>query len=160
MPASVWRGALSFGLLTIPIRLYPAARSERIGLHQIHQVCHTRLRQPLFCPTCNRIVERSEVVRGFESEDGQYVLIDEADLKKITPQSSRTMEILAFVKESQIDPIYFDSSYLALPEKENAKPYLLLLKVLQDTDRVGIAKVDRKSTRLNSSHLVISYAVF
>jgi len=140
MAASVWKGALSFGLLTIPIRLYPAARSQRIGLHQIHSVCHTRLRQPLFCPTCKRIVERSEVVRGYEADDGEYVLIDENDLKKIAPQSSRTMEILAFVKESQIDPIYFDASYLALPEKDNVKPYVLLLQALEHTDRVGIAK--------------------
>ena len=141
MASSVWKGALSFGLLTIPIRLYPAARSERINLHQIHNVCHTRLRQPLYCPTCKRMVERSEVVRGFEEEDGKYVLVENDELKKITPQSSRVMEILAFVKGSQIDPIYFDSSYLAMPEKENAKPYVLLLKALQDTDRVGIAKV-------------------
>lgn len=134
-------GSISFGLLTIPIRLYPAARSERINLHQIHNVCHTRLRQPLYCPTCKRMVERSEVIRGFEEEDGKYVLVENDELKKITPQSSRVMEILAFVKGSQIDPISFDSSYLAMPEKDNAKPYVLLLKVLQDTDRVGIAKV-------------------
>jgi len=141
MASSAWRGALSFGLLTIPIRLYPAARSERVNLHQIHSVCHTRLRQPLYCPTCKRMVERSEVIRGFEEEDGKYVLVQNEDLKKITPQSSRVMEILAFVKGSQIDPIYFDSSYLALPEKDNAKPYVLLLKALEDSDRVGIAKV-------------------
>lgn len=141
MAAAVWKGSLSFGLLTIPIRLYAAARSERTRLHQIHAVCHTRLRQPLFCPTCNRIVERSEVVRGYEAEDGKYVLIDNADLKKITPHSSRTMEILAFVKQEEIDPIYFDASYLALPEKDNEKPYVLLLKALQERERVGIAKV-------------------
>jgi DNA end-binding protein Ku len=141
MASSMWRGALSFGLLTIPIRLYPAARSERVNLHQIHNVCHTRLRQPLYCPTCKRMVERSEVVRGFEEEDGKYALVENDELKKITPESSRVMEILAFVKESQIDPIYFDSSYLAMPEKDNAKPYVLLLKALEDTDRVGIAKV-------------------
>ena len=109
-------------------------------MHKIHSVCLTRLRQPLFCHTCKRIVERSEVIKGFEEDDGEYVLIDEDDLKKITPQSSRTMEILAFVKQSQIDPIYFDASYLAMPEKENAKPYLLLFQALEQTDRVGIAK--------------------
>ena len=141
MPASVWKGSLSFGLLSIPIRLYPAARSQRVPLHQIHSVCHTRLRQPLYCPTCKRIVERNEVIRGFESDDGQYVLIENDELKKIAPRSARTMEILAFVKESQIDPIYFDASYFALPEKENEKPYVLLLKALEDTDRVGIAKL-------------------
>ncbi|MGA2810345.1 MAG: Ku protein [Candidatus Acidiferrum sp.] len=141
MASSVWKGAISFGLLTIPIRMYTAARSERVQLHQIHKKCHTRLRQPLFCPECNRIVDRSEVVKGYEYAEGQYVVVDDEEIKKITPKSSRTMEILAFVKQSQIDPIYFDASYFALPEKDNEKPYALLLKALEDTDRVGIAKV-------------------
>ena len=141
MASSTWKGALSFGLLTIPIRLYPAARSERTYLHQLHDKCHTRLKQPLFCPTCNRIVQRDEVIKGYEYEEGQYVLVDKEDLQKITPKSGRIMEILAFVKEDQIDPVYFDASYLALPEKDADKPYQVLLKALEDTQRVGIAKV-------------------
>jgi DNA end-binding protein Ku len=141
MPSPVWKGSITFGLLTIPIRMFTAARSERVQLHQIHKKCHTRLRQPLFCPQCNRIVDRSEVVKGYEYADGKYVVIDDKEIKKITPKSSRAMEILAFVKESQIDPIYFDASYFALPEKDNEKPYALLLKALEDTDRVGIAKI-------------------
>lgn len=140
MASSIWKGALTFGLLSIPIRLYAAARAERTALHQLHDKCHTRLRQPLFCPTCNRIVSRNEVIKGFEYEKGQYVTVDKADLKKITPESGRSMEILAFVKEEQIDPIYFDASYLALPDKDANKPYQLLLKALEDTNRVGIAQ--------------------
>src|ERR1700681_756145 len=101
MATSVWKGSLSFGLLTIPIRLYTAARSDRVNLHQIHKACHTRLKQPLFCPQCNRQVERSEVVRGYEYEKGQYVIVNEEDIKKITPRSSTVMEILAFVKQEQ-----------------------------------------------------------
>jgi DNA end-binding protein Ku len=141
MAASVWKGFISFGLISIPIRLYPAARSERINLHQIHKKCHTRLRQPLYCPTCHRIVDRSEVVKGYEYEKGQYILIENEELKKITPASGKTMEIQAFVQGSQIDPIFFESSYFALPEKDNPKPYVLLLKALEESDRVGIAKV-------------------
>jgi len=141
MVASVWTGSIGFGLLSIPIRLYPAARNERINLHQLHKKCHTRLRQPLYCPTCNRMVERSEVVKGYEYEKGHYILIENEELKKITPPSGKVMEIQAFVKGSQIDPIYFESSYLALPEKDNPKPYVLLVKALEDSDRVGIAKV-------------------
>ena len=141
MAASVWTGSIGFGLLSIPIRLYPAARGERINLHQLHKKCHTRLRQPLYCPTCNRMVERSEVVKGYEYEKGHYVLIENEELKKITPPSGKVMEIQAFVKGSQIDPIYFESSYLALPEKDNPKPYVLLVKALEDSERVGIAKV-------------------
>ena len=141
MAASVWTGSISFGLLTIPIRLYPAARSERVNLHKIHSTCHTRLRQPLYCPTEKRLVDRSEVVRGYEYEKGQYVLIDDDEIKKITPRSGKNMEILAFVKAAEIDPIYFDASYLAMPEKDNTKPYALLVKALEDLERVGIAKI-------------------
>ncbi|MGB6200318.1 MAG: Ku protein [Candidatus Acidiferrales bacterium] len=141
MASSTWKGALSFGLLTIPIRLYPAARSERTYLHQLHNKCHTRLKQPLFCPTCNRIVGRDEVIKGYEYEEGQYVLVDKDDLQKMTPKSGKIMEILAFVKEDQIDPVYFDASYVAMPEKDADKPYQVLLKALEDTHRVGIARV-------------------
>ena len=141
MAASVWKGSISFGLLSIPIRLFPAARSERINLHQIHKECHTRLRQPLYCPKHRRIVDRSEVIKGYEYEKGHYIFIEAQDLKKIAPPSSKNMEIQAFVKSSQIDPIFFESSYLALPEKDNPKPYVLLVKALEDSDRVGIAKV-------------------
>jgi DNA end-binding protein Ku len=141
MASSVWTGTMAFGLLSIPIRLYAAARSERTYLHQLHDKCHTRLKQPLYCPTCNRIVDRSEVVKGYEYEEGHYVLVDKEDIKKITPKSSRTMEILAFVKQEQIDPIYLDASYLALPDKDADKAYQLFLKALEDTGRVGIAQV-------------------
>jgi DNA end-binding protein Ku len=141
MAASVWTGAISFGLLSVPIRLYPAARPERIRLHQLHKECHTRLRQPLYCPKHRRLVERSEVVKGYEYAKGEYIVIEDRELKKIAPPSSKTMEIQAFVKDSEIDPIFFESSYLALPEKDNPKPYVLLVKVLEESDRVGIAKV-------------------
>lgn len=141
MASSVWKGYVSFGLVSIPVRLYAAARSSRIAMHQLHSVCKTRLRQPLFCPTCNRMVERSEVVKGYEYEDGKYVLIEPEDIKKITPDSARAMDILAFVKESEIDPLFFDSSYFLVPEDEGKKAYQLLLKTLEDKHRVGIAKI-------------------
>jgi DNA end-binding protein Ku len=141
MASSTWKGFITFGLLSIPIRLYAAARTSRMQLHQLHSVCNTRLRQPLFCPTCNKIVDRSEVVKGYEYEDGKYVLIDPAEIKKIAPQSARSMEILAFVKESEIDPLFFDSSFFAVPEEEGRKAYQLLLKTLESKQRVGIAKV-------------------
>lgn len=141
MPSTAWRGSISFGLVTIPIRLYPAARESRISLHQLHSVCKTRLRQPLYCPHCERIVDRSEVVKGYEQEDGSYVLIEPEEIKKIQPESSRTMEIVSFVEQSQIDPLFFDSSYFVVAEEEGRKAYQLLLKTLQDSKRVGISKV-------------------
>ena len=123
MASSVWKGAISFGLVSIPVKLFAAARPKRTYLHQIHKECNTRLKQPLFCPTCNRMVERSEVIKGYEYETGQYVLIDGDEIKKITPPSGKTMEIVAFLELRDVDPIYFNSSFVALPDagkyKEN-----------------------------------------
>lgn len=141
MASSVWKGMISFGLVSIPIRLFAAARTKRTYLHQIHDKCNTRLKQPLFCPTCDRMVDRSEVIKGFEYETGQYVLVGPDELKKITPPSGKTMEIITFLKENEVDPIYFDSSFFALPEQHAEKPYALLLKALEDTKKVGVAKV-------------------
>ena len=125
MATTAWRGLLTFGLVSVPIRLYAAARAKRIYLHPLHRDCHTRLTQPLFCPHCNRIVDRSEVIKGYEYETGQYVLVEGEDIQKITPESGKTMEILAFVPLVEVDPIYFESSFLALPEAEGKKGYAL-----------------------------------
>src|ERR1700688_942548 len=103
MPTAVWKGMLTFGLVAIPIRLYAAARTKHIALHQLHKECHTRVKQPLFCPHCNRTVNRSEIVKDYEYEKGQYVLMEEEDLKKITPASGKTMELMSFVNESKVD---------------------------------------------------------
>ena len=97
MATTVWKGHLTFGLISIPIRMYAAARGERISFNQLHKVCHSRLKQPLFCPVCNRNVERSEVVKGYEYEKDQYVLFTEEELDKIEPASAHVMEILEFV---------------------------------------------------------------
>jgi DNA end-binding protein Ku len=86
-------------------------------------------------------VERNEVTKGYENEDGSYVLVDPAEIRKIAPESSRAMDILSFVKESEIDPLFFDSSYFIVPESEGCKPYRLLEKTLEDSKRVAIAKL-------------------
>jgi DNA end-binding protein Ku len=141
MAATVWKGTISFGLVSIPIPLYAAARTKRTYLHQIHKVCNTRLKQPLYCPTCERMVERSEVIKGYEYETGQYVLIDGDEIQKITPPSGKTMEIIAFLQNGAVDPIYFDSSFFALPDAHAEKSYRLLVKAIEDTKKIGLAKV-------------------
>ena len=141
MPASVWRGSIVLSLLSIPVQLYAAARSERTYLHQIHKECNSRVRQPLFCPTCNRFVERSEIVKGYEFDEGQYVLMEDKEIKKLAAGSSRTLEILAFTKLSEIDPIFFDSSYFCIADETGKKAYQLLVKALEDTQTVGIGKL-------------------
>jgi DNA end-binding protein Ku len=139
--AATWKGSLSFGLVSIPIQLSPAARTERISFNQLHKVCHSRLKQPLFCPTCNRNVERNEIEKGFEYEKDQYLLFNEDELEKIQPESARVMEILEFVKVDEIDPLYFDASYYATPEPAGAKGYRLLLDAMLKSGYAGIAKV-------------------
>jgi DNA end-binding protein Ku len=149
--AATWKGSLSFGLVSIPIQLAPAARTERISFNQLHKVCHTRLRQPLFCPTCNRMVERNEVEKGYEYEKDQYLLFTEEELDKIEPESARLMEILEFCKLEEIDPLYYDASYYASPDPAGAKAYRLLCETMQKTGYAGIAKV----TMHNREYIVI-----
>ncbi len=141
MATPVWKGHLTFGLITIPIRMFAAARSERVSFNQLHKPCHTRIRQPLFCPTCNRNVERSEIVKGYEYDKDQYVLFDEEELEKIAPPSASAMEILEFVKLAEIDPLYYDSSYFVVPEDAGRKAYHLLVKAMEDSGYAAIAKL-------------------
>lgn len=149
--AATWKGTLSFGLVSIPIQLSPAARTERISFNQLHKVCHTRLKQPLFCPTCNRQVERSEIEKGYEYEKDQYLLFTEEELDRIEPESARMMEILEFCKLDEIDPLYYDASYYVTPETPGAKAYKLLHETMQRTGYAGIAKV----TMHNREYIVI-----
>ena len=141
MATTVWKGHLTFGLISIPIRLFTAARGEHISFNQLHKECHTRLRQFLFCPTCNRKVERAEIVKGYEYEKDQYALFTDEELEKIAPPSARTMEIQEFVKLGEVDPLYFDASYFAVPEEAGRKAYQLLLKAMEESGYAAIAKL-------------------
>jgi DNA end-binding protein Ku len=151
MATTVWKGHLTFGLISIPVRMFAAARGERISFNQLHKVCHSRLRQPLYCPVCNRQVERSEIVKGYEYEKDQYVLFSEEELDKIEPPSAHVMEILEFVKLDEMDPLYFDASYYMSPEDAGVKAYQLLLKGLEETGYGAIAKL----TMHQREHIVI-----
>jgi DNA end-binding protein Ku len=151
MATTVWKGHLTFGLISIPVRMYAAARGERISFNQLHKECHSRLKQPLFCPVCNRNVERSEIVKGYEYEKDQYVLFSEEELDKIEPPSAHVMEILEFVKLSEMDPLYFDSSYYISPEEAGVKAYKLLMKAMEESGYGAIAKL----TMHQREHIVI-----
>ncbi len=141
MPASVWKGSIVLSFVSIPVKLFAAARSERTYLHQLHTVCHSRLRQPLYCPTCERFVKRDEIIKGYEVDEGQYVLVEGQEIKRLAARSSRVLEVLAFTKLSQIDPIFFDASYFCVPEETGKKPYQLLVKALEDTQSIGLGRL-------------------
>ncbi|MEO7143199.1 MAG: Ku protein [Bryobacteraceae bacterium] len=141
MASTVWKGYISFGLISIPVRLYAAARDERVSFHQIHRVCGTRVKQQLYCPTCERVVERSEIAKGYPSDKDHFALIDDEDLKKIAPASSETMEIQQFVAAPEIDPVYFDASYYAAPEEPGRRAYQLLVEAMRNKQQVAIARI-------------------
>jgi DNA end-binding protein Ku len=151
MASTVWKGHLTFGLISIPVRMHAAARGERISFNQLHKECHSRVKQPLFCPTCNRQVERNEIVKGYEHEKDQYVLFNEGELDKIEPVSAKVMEILEFVKLDEMDPLYFDASYYMAPEDAGAKAYQLLLKAMEESGYGAIAKL----TMHQREHVVV-----
>ncbi len=150
MPAS-WKGYISFGLVSVPIQLSPAARSESISFNQLHNVCHTRLKHPLFCPTCNRNVEWSEIEKGYEYEKDQYLLFTPQELKAVEPETAEAMEILEFVKIADIDPVYFDASYYVAPQEAGVHAYHLLHNAMHESGYAGIAKV----TMHNREYIVV-----
>src|SRR5213080_2202444 len=141
MAASVWSGYLTFGLISMPVRLFSGARSSGISFHMLHRDDLTRIKQQLYCPSDNRVVERSEIVKGYEYRKDEYVVIEPDEIKKIEPKTAKTMEILEFVKESEVDPVYFESSYYMLPEEAGRRPYALLTKALEESEYVAIAKL-------------------
>jgi DNA end-binding protein Ku len=151
MASTVWKGHLTFGLVSLPIKLFSAARSETVSFNQLHASDHSRVKQVLYCQAEDKPVSRDQLVKGYEYEKGKYVVVDEADIKKAAPPSSRTMEILEFVKTDQVDPVYYESSYYVAPDEAGEKPYALLFEALKRSGYVGIAKVAMH----NREHIVI-----
>jgi DNA end-binding protein Ku len=141
MAASVWSGYLTFGLISMPVRLYSGARSSSISFHLLHRDDLQRVKQQLYCPADNRVIERSDTVKGYEYRKDEYVVVEPEEIKKIEPKTAKTMEILEFVKAGDVDPVYFESSYYMLPEEAGRRPYALLTKALEESEYVAIAKL-------------------
>src|ERR1017187_4908423 len=131
MASSVWKGHLTFGLVSFPIRLFSEARSETITFNLLHKDDHSRIRQVTYCQAEDKPVARNELVKGYEYEKDRYVEIDEEDIKKVAPKTAKVMEILEFVKASEVDPIYLESSYYVAPDEGGEKPYALLYEALR-----------------------------
>jgi len=125
----------------MPVRLFSGARSSHVSFHMLHRDDNTRVKQQLYCPADEKVVDRSEIVKGYEFRKGEYVVVEPEEIKKIEPNTAKAMEILEFVKQEEIDPVYFESSYYLAPEEAARKPYALLVKTMKDTRYVGIAKL-------------------
>ena len=148
-PRSIWKGAISFGMVAIPVKLYPATQSKSISFVTLHSTCNTRLRQKRYCSTHDAEVELAEVSKGYEYAKDQYLVMEESDFQSLPVPSTHTVEITQFVDLKEVDPIYFERSYVLEPETVGEKPFTLLRKTLEGTGRVAVAKVSlRQKERL------------
>ena len=151
MPATVWKGFISFGLVSFPVRLFSAARAETVHFHMLHKKDMSRVKEVWYCAEENKPIERSDIVKGYETSKGKYVVVEDEELKKIAPTTATTMDILQFVASDEVDPIFFESSYYVAAESSTAKPYVLFMAALSDTKQDAIAKIAMH----NREHIVL-----
>ncbi len=151
MARAIWKGAISFGMVAIPMKLYVATESKDIGFVQLHKSCHSRLRQKRWCPHHDHEVEYADIVRGYEFTKGEYLVMEEEDFESLPLKSTHTIEIVRFVDIASIDPVHYEKSYHIEPESVGIKPFYLLKKALDSTNRVAIAKVALR----NKEHLCL-----
>jgi DNA end-binding protein Ku len=141
MPRSIWKGVITFGMVSIPVRLFPATEDKDIRFHLLHEKDHSRIRFKRFCSKEEEEVPSEEIARAFEVTKDQYVEISDEDLDKLPLPSKHTIELSAFVKAGEIDPIYYEKSYYLEPEETGLKPFALLAKTLVAKKVAGVAKI-------------------
>jgi DNA end-binding protein Ku len=139
-PHATGSGTISFGLVSIPIKLYTAASSQSVAFNMLHAKCGSRIKQQTFCPVCNEVVERSALVRGYEFSKDQYVRVADDELKGLEGEASRIIDIAEFVPLRSVDPIYFEKTYYLGPDKGGDKAYRLLADAMERHERVALAK--------------------
>ena len=149
--ASIWTGALTFGLVNIPVSLASAVRAaDKTSFRQLHKDDLTPIKYERVCPTDGEVVPWNEIVKGYEYAKGKYVVVTPEELAKVKTPSSKAVEMMDFVKSDEIDPRYFDTPYYLVPQKGGEKPYALLREALENTNMVGIGKL----TLRQKEHLV------
>ena len=137
---AIGSGTISFGMVSIPIQLYTATASGGVSFNMLHEKCGSRIRQQLFCPVCNQVVERSELLRGYEFAKDQYVRLTEDELKSLEEAADHIIDLTEFLPLEKVDPIYFDKTYYLGPDKGGEKAYRLLADAMAQTQRVALAK--------------------
>ena len=139
-PHSLGSGTISFGLVTIPVRLYTAASSANVSFNLLHAKCGSRIKQQTFCPVCNEVVDRASLVRGYEFSKDQYVRVADEELKSLEGEVSKVIDIAEFVPLESVDPIYYEKTYYLGPDKGGDKAYRLLADAMEKQGRVALAK--------------------
>lgn len=138
---SIWNGAISFGMVVIPVKLYPATDSKDISFVNLHSTCENRIRQPRYCPHHETPVESSEIIRAYEYAKDQYIKMADSDFDDLPVPSRHNIDITQFVDLASVDPIFYDKSYSLEPQEIGVKPFYLLKQALESSGRVAIAKV-------------------
>lgn len=152
MASTVWKGHLSFGLVSVPVRLVAAAREVKVSFHMVNPDTGSRINQKTFDQSTGEEVKRGQLVKAADLDDGRTVYLTDADLKGILPASSKQMDVLEFVQLEEVDPVYFDASYYLLPDGQAGdKPYHLLTKALEEENHAAVAKM----VRSQREHLVL-----
>jgi len=149
MARAIWSGSISFGMVSIPVKLYGATESKDISFHLVHATCGTRLKQVRWCPTDEVEVPWSETVRGYEYAKDEYVTLTDEDFEKLPLPSRHTIDLTAFVKATEIDPVYYERSYFLTPDERAEKAYALLLQALDKKGLTALATITiRKKEQL------------
>src|SRR3954469_15664316 len=141
MPRSIWTGAISFGLVNVPVKLYSAVSKKTVRFHQLHAKDGVRIQQKRMCPVDGEEVSYDHIVKGYEITPEQYVIIEPGELEAIEPRKTKTIDIEDFVDLEEIDPLYYDHPYYLMPGTGAAKPYKLLVTAMEESQKVGIARV-------------------
>jgi DNA end-binding protein Ku len=141
MPRAIWSGAISFGLVNVPVKLYSAVSRKTVRFHQLHDKDGVRIQQKRVCPEDGEEVPYENVVKGYEIAPGRYVVVTPEELEGLDPKKTRSIDIEDFVELDEIDPIYYDHSYYLVPDRGADKSYNLLLAAMRDAGRVAIARV-------------------
>ena len=141
MPRSIWSGAISFGLVNVPVKLYSAVSKKTVRFHQLHDKDGVRIQQKRFCPADDEEVAYEHIVKGYEISPDEYVVVTSEELDALEPQKTRAIDIEDFVDLDDIDPLFYDHPYYLLPDKSAAKPYRLLHQAMREANKVAIARV-------------------
>lgn len=138
---TMWKGLVSFGLVSIPVRMFAATEDKDVHFRYLHKECRSPVRYVKRCPVCQADIGEDDIVRGYEIEPGRFVILRDEDLASVQPKKSRTIDILDFVHLSEIDPVFFDKSYYLAPDETGLKAYALLRQAMLATGKIAIARI-------------------
>jgi DNA end-binding protein Ku len=138
---AIWSGIITFGMVSIPVKLYSATDNKDISFNQLHRDCKGRVKEQRFCPTCDRKIEYEELEKGYEYSKGQYVVLTKDDFEKLPLPNKNSIEITSFIHNEDIDPVFYDKAYYIEPDEAAKKPFTLFMKAMIEKGMVAIAKV-------------------